>query len=420
MRATTARSAAGPAGRSTATACSSGSRSPRRDVERVDLAYNRSAHRARIALPGGSTVLAVVTHLHHLGPDEAIRDEQTRLLLEWLDDAPAADATILMGDFNADPAEPSPARLRAAGFRSAFAEANGAEPAVTWPSGLTAPAMDTDGEPECLDYIWLRGAARATSARLAFDRPDPEDPTIYPSDHLGHRRPARDRGGVGECRIERSGWRTAATGAGRPENSIAAFTAALAIPACDGLEFDVRASSDGIPVICHDATLERTHGRPERIDALSAAALEALGVPTLADVLATVGRRPFLDVELKEVLGPSVVELLAGARGPGLSNAVVSSFEVAALERIAHLAPAWPRWLNSHTLTAADIEAALGLGCRGDRRALAGARPAIRSRWPRAAGLEVASYTVRRRSTFDRLARLGVVAVCVEAGALDG
>jgi endonuclease/exonuclease/phosphatase family metal-dependent hydrolase len=155
------------------------------DVDRVDLAYNRSAHRARIALPGGATVVAVVTHLHHLGPDEAIRDEQTALLLEWLDEAPAADATVLMGDFNADPAEPSPARLRAAGFRSAFAEANGAEPAVTWPSGLTAPGMDTDGEPACLDYIWLRGAARPTSARLVFDRPDPEDATIYPSDHLG-------------------------------------------------------------------------------------------------------------------------------------------------------------------------------------------------------------------------------------------
>lgn len=155
------------------------------DIDRVDLAHSRSAHRARVALPGGSTVVAVVTHLHHLGPDERIRDDQTALLLEWLDEAPAADATVLMGDFNADPSEPAPARLRTAGFRSAFEEANGAEPAVTWPSGLTAPAMDTDGDAECLDYIWLRGAARAASARLVFDRPDPEDPTIYPSDHLG-------------------------------------------------------------------------------------------------------------------------------------------------------------------------------------------------------------------------------------------
>ena len=38
----------------------------------------------------------------------------------------------------------------------------------------------------------------------------------------------------------------------------------------------------------------------------------------------------------------------------------------------------------------------------------------------RAADLEVAAWTVRRRPTFARLARLGVVAVCVEAAALDG
>ena len=155
------------------------------DVDRVDLGHNRSAHRARIVLPGGSTILAVVTHLHHLGPDEAIRDQQAAALIEWLDGGPATDATILMGDLNADPDEPAPARLRAARFRSAFEEANGAEPAVTWPSGLTAPGMDTDGDPECLDYIWLRGSARVASARLVFDRPDPEDATIYPSDHLG-------------------------------------------------------------------------------------------------------------------------------------------------------------------------------------------------------------------------------------------
>ena len=134
---------------------------------------------------GSQSVLVVVTHLHHLGPDAVERDEQTATLLAWLEEAEKADATIVMGDFNADPDEPAPARLRAAGFRSGFAEANGHEPAVTWPSGLQAPAMDTDGEPECLDYIWLRGAVRVDSARLVFDRPDAIDPTLYASDHLG-------------------------------------------------------------------------------------------------------------------------------------------------------------------------------------------------------------------------------------------
>jgi endonuclease/exonuclease/phosphatase family metal-dependent hydrolase len=155
------------------------------EVDRVELGYNRSAHRAFVALPGGGSVLMVVTHLHHTGPDEGIRDEQTAAILSWLAGAPAADATVLVGDFNADPAEPTPMRLRSSGFRSAYEEANGEEPAVTWPSGLMAPAMDTDGEPECLDYVWVRDGVRVVSARLAFDRPDPEDSTLYPSDHFG-------------------------------------------------------------------------------------------------------------------------------------------------------------------------------------------------------------------------------------------
>jgi endonuclease/exonuclease/phosphatase family metal-dependent hydrolase len=90
-----------------------------------------------------------------------------------------------MGDFNADRGEPAYGRMTASGFRSAYAEANGAEPAVTWPSGLQAPAMDTDGDPACLDYVWVRGAARAVTARLWADRPAIDDPTLLPSDHFG-------------------------------------------------------------------------------------------------------------------------------------------------------------------------------------------------------------------------------------------
>lgn len=153
--------------------------------ERLGLTFGRSAHRAVVVLPGRATVLIVVTHLHHVVDGAEERDEQTRALLEWLDGAPTADARIVVGDFNANPEEPASIRMRAAGYRSAYADANGSDPAVTWPSGLQAPAMDTDGSPECLDYIWITGAARVVDSRLVFDRPDPEDPTLYPSDHLG-------------------------------------------------------------------------------------------------------------------------------------------------------------------------------------------------------------------------------------------
>lgn len=156
-----------------------------REPERLDLGLGRSAYRVLVDLPGGSRLLVAVTHLHHTVDGAAERDEQARLLVEWLDARPPATATIAVGDFNADPAEPTYGRMAAAGFRSAYREANGAEPAVTWPSGLQAPAVDTDGEPGCLDYVWVRGAISVEAARLVFDRPAVDDPTLYPSDHVG-------------------------------------------------------------------------------------------------------------------------------------------------------------------------------------------------------------------------------------------
>jgi glycerophosphoryl diester phosphodiesterase len=211
----------------------------------------------------------------------------------------------------------------------------------------------------------------------------------------------------------RGDWRHA------PENSIAAMEAALAIAGCDGLELDVRRSADGVPVVVHDETLERVQGQPDRVDALTAAALEAHGIPSLADLLAAVERRAFLDVELKGQHDRTVVEVLAAARGADLRDAVVSAFDAGTLERVGGLAPAWGRWLNSETLDAEVVATAVRVGCRGvsvwyetiDADSMAMAR---------AAGLEVAAWTVRRRATFDRLARLGVAAVCVEAAALDG
>jgi glycerophosphoryl diester phosphodiesterase len=203
------------------------------------------------------------------------------------------------------------------------------------------------------------------------------------------------------------------------ENTLAAFLAALLVPACDGIEFDVRAARWGVPVCYHDETLTRVHGIDRRVADMTADELEAIGVPTLADALAAIPRRAFLDVELKGDPGRGAFEALVAGRGPGLERAVLSSFEPATLQRFGGLAPRWPRWLNSHDASDATIATALGLGCRGlsvewhalDRRAVARIQ---------AAGLDLMSWTVRRRPTYARLERLGVTAICVEASALDG
>jgi glycerophosphoryl diester phosphodiesterase len=139
----------------------------------------------------------------------------------------------------------------------------------------------------------------------------------------------------------------------------------------------------------------------------------------LESVLTSLPRRAFVDVELKGDPGRGAFEALVAGRGPGLERALISSFEPATLERIAGLAPPWPRWLNAHDADPATIAVAADLECRGisiewhalDAAAIARAR---------GAGLQVAAWTVRRRPTFARLERLGVWAICAEGAALDG
>lgn len=211
----------------------------------------------------------------------------------------------------------------------------------------------------------------------------------------------------------RGDWRRA------PENTIAAFLAALEVPGCDGLEFDVRAAAGGEPVVIHDETLTRVQGVRRRVAVLSPDELERHGVPTLEAVLGAIPRRAFLDVELKGDPGRRAVDVLTAGRGPALERAVVSSFEPETVARVGRLAPSWPRWLNAMDLSPATIALAGRIGATGisaewrsiDERAMRRARDA---------GLEVAGWTVRRRPTVRRLERLGVVAVCVEASALDG
>lgn len=211
----------------------------------------------------------------------------------------------------------------------------------------------------------------------------------------------------------RGDWRRA------PENTIAAFRAAMDVPGCDGVELDVRLAADGTPVVIHDDTLARVQGRPDRVDALAGAALGAAGVPSLRDVLAALPAPAFIDVELKEDAGAAVVDVLTAARGRGLERAVVSSFDPAALDGLRRLAPRWPCWLIAEDLGPATLALARELGC-----------VAVAAHWraideatvgrARRDGLDVAAWTVRRRPTQRRLAGLGVVAVCVEGAALDG
>jgi glycerophosphoryl diester phosphodiesterase len=203
------------------------------------------------------------------------------------------------------------------------------------------------------------------------------------------------------------------------ENSLDAFAAALALPGVDGLELDVRASADGVAVVLHDATLTRVQGRRVRAARLTVAELAAHRVPTLATVLAACPPPAFLDVELKEDLDEAALAPIRAARGPTTTGVVVSSFDRTALATVRRHEPTWPTWLNTAWLSDRAIRAALDLGCAGIAAEWhrIDARRADRVR---AAGLQLAAWTVRDPAVRDRLAALGVAAACVEGEALPG
>ena len=118
---------------------------------------------------------------------------------------------------------------------------------------------------------------------------------------------------------------------GVPENSMAAFRAAIA--AGYGIECDIQAAADGTPIVFHDDELPRLTGANGLVRALGMDAISMLrimgtdeAVPTLADVLAFVAGRVPLLIEIKDQslratddigdLSARVAELVADYQGP--------------------------------------------------------------------------------------------------------
>ena len=110
-----------------------------------------------------------------------------------------------------------------------------------------------------------------------------------------------------------------------PENTLASFDQALA-DGCDGFEFDVRLTSDGRAVICHDPAVRG-------MEIAHASAEQCAGLPALEGILDRYQDRAFLDIELK-VSGLEKIVLDALQNRPPRRGFVVSSFLPEVLQAI--------------------------------------------------------------------------------------
>ncbi len=152
---------------------------------------------------------------------------------------------------------------------------------------------------------------------------------------------------------------------GRPENSRAAFAAAIA--AGYGIECDVQLSADCRAMVFHDQNLERLTAESGPLRAYPAGALGRIklrgcdeGIPTLEEMLVLTGGRTPLLIEIKDqdgAMGPAVGALetavaaaLRGYDGP----AAVMSFNPHAVAAFAAAAPRTPRGLTTSAYRARD------------------------------------------------------------------
>lgn len=200
-----------------------------------------------------------------------------------------------------------------------------------------------------------------------------------------------------------------------PENTLASFEQAWR-HGRRAIECDVRATRDGVPILFHDATMDRLTHETGPVAARRWAALASLGIPSADDLLALGRRRRmtiFFDVK---VTGVERRLSQAIARAGWTARSRIASSHVAALTAFRRLSPRLPVYRVTgfqQPITPRLIAHARRLGLRGLLVFKRWVTAAVVQRC-RAAGLELYVWTVRRADEETRLRRLGVTGIMTE------
>ncbi|MBI4968615.1 MAG: glycerophosphoryl diester phosphodiesterase [Rhodospirillales bacterium] len=211
-----------------------------------------------------------------------------------------------------------------------------------------------------------------------------------------------------------------------PENTLASFRRAAEL-GTSWVELDARLTADGVPIVFHDSTLERTTGQKGRVRErrwAEIAKLDAGGwfapsfqgeaVPSLSEALALIASlRLGVNIEIKPDPGDEAETarvVMATARQIWLDGAtapLISSFSQAALVAAQPLRGDWPLARLARNLDLAALVDAKALECAAlnlgaadlTQKAVATAKDA---------GFGVLVYTVNDRPTAERFFRWGV------------
>ena len=169
-----------------------------------------------------------------------------------------------------------------------------------------------------------------------------------------------------------------------PENTLTAFCRSGEVYGCRFMELDVRCTADGVPVVLHDATVERTTNGSGAVSAMTLADLRQLDatahfvpdadapapeipltpepVPTLEAVLSALPEC-FFSVDIKQTRPRCEREVVDVIRRLGMEQRVIlGSAEAACSRRIRALAPDIPSFFSRRAVRKLVLASWLGLG----------------------------------------------------------
>lgn len=210
-----------------------------------------------------------------------------------------------------------------------------------------------------------------------------------------------------------------------PENTLVAVDSAFELGA-DAVEIDVRRARDGVPVLMHDATVDRTTDgtgavadlTSEQITTLDACAhvrprRTRCGVPTLREAIDGVRGRGTLVVHFYgDYKDADLLGILSDIRTAGMEGRVVlTAFEYSLVQRIRSLDP-----FVSVGLIASSMPSLAGIRSLGRSSVLVDVRSLLESPLEaratlaivRSSGVDVAGWTVQSQEEAERLVALGV------------
>jgi endonuclease/exonuclease/phosphatase family metal-dependent hydrolase len=176
------------------------SRLPVEHHETLDLrSQQRAAQLVRVRA-GERPVAFANGHFYWPTGAHGARARQVERLLAWVGPLAPESAVVVCGDFNAAPGTRAIA-LIGRSFASAHQARHGREPDFTCPTplvfggkvrgavtrGLLRLFSNRPGDTwrMTLDYIFVSPGIKVLECGVILDRPSPDDPTLYASDHLG-------------------------------------------------------------------------------------------------------------------------------------------------------------------------------------------------------------------------------------------